>query len=238
MSVDMYQHRFFQELLKNKEFRIEGWRSEDVWRAKFPAWRAVFSAACLFGHGSGYKIPSYKEFFDYCRVAFTKRHPHKERYKKYFEGPLLEGMKERTSVWYESGIAETHLYVCLIEAIEDKGKCGLVLYDPRADWKLKADLFVVLKGSTYSVSSYFGEKDGRSGIEKARDVVERDRKRNTSESSHWDNTELDEMKKFEISRTEQDQQIVNGLRLFSTQSVNRLLNELYHEAGIEGGPTF
>lgn len=69
-------------------------------------------------------------------------------------------------------MAETHLYTCLVEAIEDKTRKGVVLYDPRADWKLKADTIVILSGQSVIVSSYFGNEELRPVVEMERDAVE------------------------------------------------------------------
>lgn len=238
MSVDMFEKRFRKELEKLPPFEPNDERTRQVWDAKFPAWHALFSSMCLFGHSTGYRLPSYEEFFRYCKLAYTDRHPERSSYAPFFEGELLYGMRQRVSAWYESGMAETYLYACLVEAIEDKSKAGIVLYDPRADWKLKADVIVIVSGKPLRVSAFFGEQADRPSIEARRDVIERERKKNTMASSHWNNAELAAMPVFEIARTEADLQLVNGLRLFSLQSVNRLLNLIYQEAEIKSGYLF
>lgn len=240
MSIDMYQARFIKELSKVDIFVPNDVRDPRVWpdansqKGDFPAWRALFSAMCLFGHSTGYRLFSYERFFRYCERAYTERHPHKERFARYFIGDLRPGIRQRIAVWYESGMAETYLYACLVEAIEDRANIGVVLYDPRVDWKLKADLVVVINKVAMRVSAFVGEAADRPGIEGRRDEIERIRKKNTSDSAHWKNVELKNMPIFEIARTGEDFQDVNGVRLFSITSVNRLLTQLYCEAKVTG----
>ena len=240
MSVDMFERRFRQEVEKLPLFVSNDQRDNRVWPkkgakdAEFPAWHALFSAMCLFGHSTGYRLFSYEQFFRYCMHAYVERHPEPARFERYFEGDLLAGMHQRISVWYESGMAETYLYACLTEAIEDKAKVGVVLYNPRADWKLKADVIVIINKTPIRVSAYVGEQGDRPSIEARRDEIERMRKRNTLESAHWHNAELQVMPLFEIARTDTDMQTVNGIRLYSIAAVNGLLKRLYEKAGIAG----
>jgi len=234
MSVDMFELRFRQELEKLPPFVPCDVRSQRVWRMGFPAWHALFSAMCLFGHSTGYRLPSYEDFFHYCHRAYTDKHPSREKYIPFFEEDLLQGMRQRISAWYEAGMAEAYLYACLAEAIEDKARCGIVLYDPRADWKLKADLIVIINGRALRVSAFFGDQNERAGIEARRDTVERDRKQNTMESAHWNNSELATMPVFEIARTKDQVQVVNGVRIFSLESINLLLDSIFDEAGVLG----
>ncbi len=234
MSVDMFERRFRTELKKLPPFIPNDTRDARIWRADFPAWRALFSAMCLFGHSTGYRLPSFEDFFRYCKSAYTKQHPDKERFSQYFQDDFLAGMTQRISAWYESGMAETYLYACLVEAIEDKAKAGLVLYDPRADWKLKSDVVVILNKIPLRISAFVGDQIDRPRIEAKRDEIERDRKKNTSESAHWDNAALAAMPVFEIARTNAETQVVNGVRLFTLPAINRLLESLYQKAEIEG----
>lgn len=234
MSVDMFERRFRKELEKLPEFEPNDVQDSRVWKVGFPAWHALFSAMCLFGHSTGYRLPSFDEFFRYCYHAYAVKHPKRTEYAPLFDGELLPGMMQRVSAWYESGMAETYLYACLAEAVEDRAKSGIVLYDPRADWKLKADVIVIARQRPVKVSAFFGEQSNRPELELQRDVVEQERKKNTRESAHWNNTELDAMPVFTISRTADEMQIVNGVRLFSLPAVNRLLSEIYHATGAKG----
>ncbi|WP_157650373.1 hypothetical protein [Burkholderia ubonensis] len=229
MSVDMHVHRVVQEIRALPKFdRNQFVYDKRVWRVGFPAWRALFTSHCLHGHCTGYKLPSFELFFHYCERAYCHKN-HNGKYEKYFEGDLLAGMRQRVSVWYESGMAETYLYANLVDVFEDRRNDGLVLYDPRADWKLKADMIVITNGRPISISAFSGEIENRPEIERVRLEIERERKRNTLDSAHWDNAELARMKKFEISMTMDDHQIVNGVRLFSQKSIIKLINQIVME---------
>ncbi len=115
MSVDMFERRFRQEVQKLPLFAPNDQRDPRVWPkkgskdAEFPAWHALFSAMCLFGHSTGYRLFSYEQFFRYCMHAYVESHPEHERFERYFEGDLLAGMRQRISVWYESGMA---VHIC------------------------------------------------------------------------------------------------------------------------------
>ena len=207
-------------------------RDARVWRADFPAWRALFTSLCLWGHSTGYRLPSFTQFADYVEKAYCRGHPQKERFLPFFEGDLKNGMTQRISAWYESGMAETYLYVCLVEAIEDKLKRGIVLYDPRADWKLKADVIVLISGRALRVNGFVGAVEDRAQIEENRATVERKRKINTMESAHWGNREFEDLTELVIARTDNDMQIVNGVRLFSIPSINRLLDSIYQTCSV------
>lgn len=238
MCVDMFERRFRQELEKLPLFTPNDKRDARVWKADFPAWRSLFSSSLLFGHATGYRLPSFDSYFAYCENAFCVKHPKKDRFIPFFQGELREGMRQRIGAWYESGMAETYLYVCLVEAIEDHMKAGMVLYDPRADWKLKADAMVMLGTQLVRISSYVGEKADRPGIEARRDQIEKLRKVNTANSAHWGNSALDALPELAITRTDASTQIINGVRLFDRVSINRLLQELYAVGGIQKGWVF
>lgn len=238
MSVDMFEFRFRQELMKLPEFEPDDSRNPIVWRAEFPAWRALFTSLLLWGHSTGYRLPSYEDFYRYCRNAWCERHPRPHRFQKYFTGDLLPGMIQRTKFWYESGMAETHLYVCLAEALEDKLKAGIVLYDPRVDWKLKFDVFVLAKGRRFWVNAYHGVEDEREAIEARRDKIERIRKANTAESSHWGNVERDTVQQLHVAKTETDTLMVNGMRLFPYTAINRCLETIYDAVDISEGRVY
>jgi len=223
----MFEWRFRQELEKLEKFVPAGVQNNAVWRADFPAWRALFSSLCLYGHSTGYRLPSFEDFYDYVRKAYTVAHPENARFKKYFEDvSLIPGTLQRLSVWYESGMAETHLYCSLVDVIEDDKKLGLVLYDTRADWKLKADMIVLIGQKATRISAFFGDETNRPNMEARRDDVEKERKRNTLESAHWENRELAIMPKIEIARTATQVQMVNGIRLFSKRAIDNLIAEL------------
>ena len=238
MCVDMFECSFIRRVRSMPRFVPCDERDEEVWAMGFPSWRAIFSALCLYGHSTGYRLPTYSRFFNQVRYAFCHVHPDRDRFRRYFREPLLDGMRQRVSVWYESGMCETFLYVCLVEAIEDKSKVGIVLYDSRIDWKMKTDLIVLVGGKAIRINAFWGEEGSRPGAERRRDEVEVARKWNTMESSHWRNRGLEDMRELRISRTDQDCQEVNGLRLFSVESVNSLLERIYCHAGVCGGYFF
>jgi hypothetical protein len=220
MPVDMYERRFREELMKLPKFEPDDRRDRRVWREDFPAWRALFSSLLLYGHSTGYRLPSFSDFFRYCRIAWCRRHPKPERFQSFFEGDLARGMTQRLKFWYESGMSETHLYVCLVEALEDKLKAGIVLYDPRVDWKLKVDVFAFVNGRRFLINAYHGVEEDRAAIQARRDKTERERKINTAESSHWGNVELATVEELQVSKTDDDVLEVNGLRLFSYSAIN------------------
>lgn len=235
----MFERRFVAELNKLPAFVPNDVRDNRVWRVGFPAWHALFSSMCLYGHSTGYRLPSYEQFYQYCKKAYTKGHYKKKgEYIPYFQGNYEAGMRQRISAWYEAGMAEAYLHVCLAEAIEDKDKVGLVSYDPRLDWKLKADSLVIINQKCMRVSAFFGEREGRKAIEDRREKIEMVRKKNTMESSHWGNKTLNSMPVFEIARIDANTQVVNGLRFFDKLSINVLLNEIYQEAGLDCGFQF
>lgn len=235
MTVDMFERRFKQELGKLPLFVPDDNRDERVWKVDFPAWRALFTSLCFWGHSTGYRLPSFDQFFSYCQRAYCKAHPTPDRFRVYFSEPYSLGMKQRAKAWYESGMAETYLYACLVEAIEDKLKAGLVLYDARADWKLKADVIVLIHSQRLRINAFHGDLASRSRVEANRDKVERMRKQNTMESSHWNNQELATMRTLTIARDESDFQSINGVRVFSLQAINSLLERIFKEADIEAG---
>jgi hypothetical protein len=239
MSVDMHVRRFIQELEKLPPFEIPDTRDQRVWNAKFPSWRAIFAAQCLFGHSSGYRLPSLESFYKGCEQAYRKEKRNTGKFGRYFSDEYLPGMQQRMAVWYESGMAETYLYVCLVEAIEDKMKAGVVLYDPRADWKLKADVIVLMNGKAFRINAFHGEEEQRPSVEARRDRVERVRKVHTSESAHWGNVELKELiETIPISKTPDDFLEINGVKLFSNAAIDALLMEIYKKSGLKKAPRY
>lgn len=239
VAVDMFERRFVSELNKLPRFAPGGKRDNRVWRVGFPAWHALWSSLCLYGHSTGYRLPSFENFYQYCKKAYTHgKYKQEGQFAKYFTGDFEAGMRQRVSVWYEAGMAEMYLYVCLVEAVEDKDKVGVVMYDTRADWKLKADAIVLINGKSIRVSAFFGEADKRGEVEKRREQVELVRKKNTMQSAHWGNKALNAMPVYEIARTEKNTQYVNGLRFFDKASINTLINQIYAEAGLESAYQF
>lgn len=230
MPVDMFERRFREELGRCGPFVPNDARDGRVWSSKFPAWHAVFSSQCLYCHSTGYRLPSFDAFSKWCEKAYTTD-VHKRKYARFFEGDLRPGMLQRMSAWYEAGMAELYLYVCLVEAIEDKAKCGIVLYDPRADWKLKADTIVIINDSHFLISAFVGAKEERAAIEAKRAAVELERKENTLESSHFGNTQLNSIEPLVIALNPSDAQVVNGVRLFKLEDINSLLEEIFTKAG-------
>jgi|GEM_PF-5711708 len=226
MSVDMHVHRVLQEIEALPRFERDTFRRDRrVWAAGFPAWRALFSSHCLYGHCIGYKLPGYEKFFELCRRAYLHRN-HRDSYTRYFQGDLLQGMRHRVAVWYESGMAETHLYASLVDAFEDERKSGLVVYDPRVDWKLKTDMIVITRGQPTLISAFYGNLDNRPSLEKVREETEHERKRNTADSAHWGNVELASMRKCQIGLSADNHQEVNGIRLFSPTAIEQLITQV------------
>lgn len=235
MSLDMYENKLRRKLAEMPAFSIPQERDPAVWRTGFPAWRAIFESQLLWGHSTGYRLPTFEGFWLRCERAYTREHPDAERFRPLFAEPHREGMKQRVAVWYAAGMAETHLNAALVQMIEDESRAGLVFYDPRADWKLKVDMLVVIRQSPIILSVYTGEKAKRNAIEARRDVVERTRKQNTAQSSHWGNDQLRVNKKLEIGMTPENTQTVNGIPLFSSACINRTLTEIYQHAGLKEG---
>jgi hypothetical protein len=97
---------------------------------------------------------------------------------------------------------------------------------------------VITRDTRVIVDSYWGDENGRAGIKERRDHIERDRKLNTSASSHWGSRELDRWRTIAVARNEADCQVVNGMRLFSIDTVNRALNEIYGIAGFDSHERF
>lgn len=234
MSVDMFERRFREELKKVSEFVPKWKRDPIVWKEDFPAWRSIFSAACLWMHGCGYRLPGLEAFFRGCKKAYTIDYEgrRKDEYKKFFEEPLLEGMMERIGVWYESGMSEAYLYACLVEVIEDELKSGIVCYDPRVDWKMKFDVLVIVNDKIMKISAFHGSPEDRFRIEAKRDKIEHARKTNTENSSHWNNCQVKRLEEFQISRNSENQQIVNGVGLFTIEAINTLLTDIFDFAAV------
>lgn len=248
MIVDMYERTFVAKL-RDPSLRLPGPGpavSLTVRNIDFPAWRALFSSMLLFGHSTGYRLPTFDEFYQYCRRAYTSEQPRmSEQYvekvrgfRARFDGPDEPQIRERIRQWYESGMAETYLYVCLVDAFEDKLREGVVVYDPRVDWKLKCDLVVRVREHTFGVNAFQGNEIARARVEAQRLVVEQDRKRNTPDSAQWNNLELRRWTRLSISKTENDYQEINGFHLFSPSAVNTLVDHICRHAGLDSRVRF
>jgi hypothetical protein len=230
VSVDMHEHSIVSTLSAFPRFTPPTTIDYDVGTVGFPAWRALFTSLLHWGHSTGYRLPSFDEFFLFCAKAY--QHPaHNERFVQWFQPDYRKRTEQRFRLFYESGIAEMHLYACLVDAFEDILRDGVVLYDPRIDWKHKSDLLVVTRGAVISVDSFYGSPKKRNDTRELRDEVERIRKVNTAQSSHWGNRERDRWIELRIGRTGDKCENINGLRLFSASSINCLLEEIYTFVG-------
>lgn len=237
MSVDMHEYKVLLQLRELPPFTPARDVDRSVRQVDFPAWRALFTSSLLWGHSTGYRLPAYDDFARYCKNAYT-HDVHGGRFDRWFAEHALPLTDQRLRFWYESGLAETYLYACLVDALEDILRDGLVLYDPRADWKLKCDIAVVTRGARVIVDSFWGEHSDRVQVTAAREAVERERKLNTAASSHWGNRELERWSTITVARSARDCQVVNGVRLFSIAAVNEALKAIYDLAGNEQGERF
>lgn len=237
MSADMHEYKLLLQLRALPAFTPAGAIDPTARKVPFSAWRAVFTSLVLWGHSTGYRLPSYDDFARRCKNAYTHE-AHAHRFDDWFQGDASKLVEQRLRFWYESGIAETYLYACLVDAFEDVLHDGIVLYDPRADWKLKCDIAVVTRDAHVIVDSYWGERADRVQIKTAREAVERERKTNTAASSHWGNRELERWSVIDVTRSPRDCQVVNGIRLFSIPTVNEALAAIYDLAAYEQGERF
>ena len=242
MAVDMHERKFVSRLsdpelaFRRTSIAISG----EVWEIKFPAWRALFTSLLLWGHSTGYRLPTFEEFYRRCQDAYTRvaarsdaSHRRRiEELRRWFEGDAEPQVRERFCVFYESGMAETYLYVCLVDAFEDALNEGAVFYDARHDWKLKGDVTTIVRGQVFLVSLFHGAVAGRPDVEARRDRVERDRKRNTMNSAHWRNRELKRWTKIEVSIGENDCRRINGFRLPSYEAIHGVIDRICDETGI------
>lgn len=107
----MHEYKFIIRVEELPSFEQGSEADDEVNKLPFPAWRALFTGLLLWGHSTGYRLPSYEQFFDYCRRAYTLGEDGK-RFARWFEMPLRRRTEQRIKSWYESGMAETHLYTC------------------------------------------------------------------------------------------------------------------------------
>lgn len=237
MAVDMYESRFRAEIMRNPPFVMPDAHDQAVWDKGFPAWRALFSSLLGYGHSTGYRLPDFDSFYRYVEKAWTRQHPDRDEFRPYFEGPLRDAMRRRIAIWYSAGMAETQVYLALVQAFEDANpKAGMVFYDDRIDWKMKCDALVVCNSLLYRVHVYWGSGEGRSLLEARRERVEQIRKTNTGMSSHWCNSQIAQVVDIPIyPRAESDIVTVNGLPLFSHAAINRVLTTIYEQSGVYNG---
>ncbi len=190
MSVDMFVSKFRRRLMELQPYHDHGLYDPSAMHASIPAMRAAFSAAALFCHDAGYTLPEFDLFLSLYSSAARLHYDFARKFAPFFDGDTpADGLLYRLSVAYESYMAEAYLNVCLIEAIEDRLKQGVVLYDPRADWKMKWDSLVLCKGRVFVINSYW-QGSGRRSVEARREATERRTKINTAVSSHWGNVEI------------------------------------------------
>lgn len=240
MGIDMFEHRFREEIEKLPPFTLSPAHDRRVWDAKLPAWRPLFSALLHLGHSTGYRLASFDQFYRYVETSWTRSYVGPDQYDQWFTGEFREPMKRRIGIWYLSGMAEQQVYLALAEALEDRGaKNGLVFYDTRHDIKHKYDAFIVCCGRTFAINIYWGEPKSRRLTEQLRHRVELDRKANTGESSHWFNRQAAESMKIAFyARAPSDLIEVNGIPLFSRSALNGLLTQIYDECEIVDGYLF
>jgi hypothetical protein len=225
MPVDMHEFKFILSLEKTGHYEPSAGFDHAVGKIDFPAWRALFTSALLWGHSTKYRLPTFSEFFSICQKSY-KHKRHEGRFDKWFEPENVGGTTERIKFFYESGMAETYLYVCLVDAFEDILKNGMVMYDPRFDWKQKWDAAVIVGAYKFGVDAFLGSATGRKRIKERREVVERERKHDNMMSTHLNNVERNEWVELQISLSD-DYQLVNGIKLFSIAKINALLHEIY-----------
>lgn len=250
MSLDMHEWKFLSRLsdprlaFAHSDIVV----SRDVRLIEFPAWRALFTSLLLWGHSTGYRLPTFDEFYRRCRDAYTQESArsdasHARRIaslRPWFDGDEEHGdngryephVKERFRGFYESGMAETYLYVCLVDAFEDALNEGVVFYDTRHDWKLKGDVTVVVHEKVFLVSLFRGAVEDRSAVEAFRDRMERIRKVNTMSSAHWKNQELKRWTKVQIGVTDDNCQRVNGLQLPAREEIHAVIDVMCDAVGI------
>lgn len=112
MAVDMHEGKVLRALRALPRFEPAGEVTQEIRGIDFPAWRALFSSQLLWGHSTGYRLPSYLQFADYCRKAYTHA-AHGGRFERWFEEANRSRLEQRLRFWYESGLAETYLYASL-----------------------------------------------------------------------------------------------------------------------------
>ncbi len=240
MGIDMYEHRFREEIGKLPPFILNPAVDHRVWKAKLPAWRPLFSSLLHFGHSTGYRLFSQDDFARYVERAWTVVHKERDTYLPWFQGDLREPMLRRIGVWYLSGMTEQQVYLALAEALEDNSeRNGLVFYDTRHDIKHKCDTLIICRNRIFRVNVYWGDPASRTLTENLRQAVEEERKTKAGVSSHWHNRQTAEIQTLDFyARSNRDLVDVNGVRLFSRSALNSLLERIYDLADVPTGFMF
>jgi hypothetical protein len=240
MGIDMYEHRFREEIQKLPPFVLNEAIDQRVWKARLPAWRPLFSSLLEYGHSTGYRLFSFDDFLRYVEGAWTVAHRERESFIPWFRDDLREPMIRRIGIWYLSGLTEQQVYLALAEALEDNStRNGLVFYDTRHDIKHKCDALVICRNQIFRLNVYWGEPRSRILTERLRNAVEQERKTNAGMSSHWLNQQTAEIQTIDFyARSARDLIDVNGVRLFSRPALNGLLAQIYDLAGVPTGFMF
>jgi hypothetical protein len=227
----MHEYDFVKTLEKLPTFKRQGRVPKAVNEARVPPWRSAFTGLMTWGRCAHYKVPTFDEFVSAYKKGVLAP-DWKGRYDEWFKDKdNFKKFKPRMARWYESGIADTHLQLCLQDTIEDRGKIGICPFDSRLDWKMKFDAIVIIGICKIYIDTYFDNGYSRKDQEDKRETNEQETKTGKEESSHWFNEERDTWHKLTITRSNTDHQDINGYRLFSTDSINKLLEDIYTYVG-------
>lgn len=245
MPVDMVPARFFDELRRIKPFQRYGQPDTAIQRVPLPPKQAFMPGLFLFNHAAGYRLPEWEHFLRYYVSAVHKHKSYEAKFATCFTGEFdREGrpvpkpeLLWRMSGWYEDSMAHAFLYSVLVLAYEDLDQSAFVLYDARTDWKFKADFVIIRSGpGTFGgvrVSIEGQNEEDRAKVDAQRDRQERDMKRNTAVSSHWNNRTYEMLATVRVSRSAELPLVRRGFKLFSVEAMERLLKDV--DAAL-GGP--
>jgi hypothetical protein len=232
MPVDMLPARFFDELARIKPFQRHGAHDSTIQKAPLPPKQAFLPGLFLFNHAAGYRLPEWEHFMRYYVAAVRKHKSYASKFALCFtpEGAPKPGLLWRMSGWYEDSMAHAFLYSVLVLAYEDLDQSAFVLYDARADWKFKADFIITRSGPDRVAGVRVGiqgqNEEDRSKVEAQRDRQERDMKRNTLVSSHWNNQTYQTLPSVHVSRVDGEPITRQGFKLFSVEAMERLLMDV------------
>jgi hypothetical protein len=221
--------RFFDELGRIRPFQRHGQHDPAIQKAHLPPKQAFLPGLFLFNHAAGYRLPEWEHFLRYYVAAVQKHKSYEKKFARCFtaEGEPLPGMLWRMSGWYEDSMAHAFLYTVLVLAYEDLDQSAFVLYDARADWKFKADFIITRSASEAVTGVRVGiqgqNEEDRAKMEAERDLQERDTKRNTLVSSHWNNETYQTLPSIHVSRVDGAPIIKHGFKLFSVDAMERLM---------------